>query len=655
MAPTTSMRDLKSVIVSTLQLPSLPLSLTRFASAPGMHGLSRSAPKSLYEATLLLSSINSVALGLQKPSVSEELSPPQGRTATTVGSVQPATSIQTTDWTAVKDSIRHKHLLKCQSNRIEQYSTNVKGSLKTAFRNYGDKVMKKGRDAPYVTSHVVDRSSDQELELTRPAGSPQDPQCTFAEDEDADVHPIIQALMFNIEIRRSVAAVDPNFPQASLASSSSSFAVAATKADASTELMDQGVEWLSPASQAQTEGSNTEVDCDPSKSYASTVLPKALDSEVTQKDVTGLQSRNPLGCLPQSTIFSFIKQYNLGRRHTLVKSPPNQPSPALAPKPRTKGDASRSPMDDIMAGPASLIKPESSGKQTPVAALPSHPTAPNVPSAKPAFARTQSPFSHNVGSRQDDPPCTLPNHIGARPEVVAWRGSVIPSCRAPSSPPMDCEAKVPATPNQQRRQAAPPSTLSTHVGTGAEAVASQGSVIPSSRAPSSAPTDGEAKALTTRKPCDNTGLVKVRPRPLLLGTVKIATQSPAKPFTPRPSSSFSTSPTTRSPTARSARCSSYMHPLSPAPSLQPSTASDEVKMLKARLVASESRVKLLTKEKFEAVAASQRLSADLKTIQDNQIQWEKEKESLSSRKDVGKFFPFYLFLGWCLFVSFSFY
>ncbi|KAG8966488.1 hypothetical protein FRC05_002628 [Tulasnella sp. 425] len=353
MALTTSMLNLESVGVSTSKLPSLPLSRERFASALGMHGLSRSAPKSLYEATPLLSNINSIALGLQKLPVSEELSPPQGRTATTVGSVQPATSIQTTDWTAVKDSIRHKHLLKCQSNH-------VKGSLKTALRNYGDKVMKKGRDAP-------------------PAGSPQDPQYSLAEDEDTDIHPIIQALMFNIEIWKSVAAADPNFSRASLASSSSSFAVAAAEADASTELMDQGGESLSLASQGQTEGSNMEVDCDTSELDGSTVFPKAIDSEVTLKDVTGLQSRSPLGCLPQSTIAPIIKQYNLGRRHPLVKSPANQPSPGPAPKPRTKGDTSRSLMDNTMAGPASLSKPESSGEQAPVAAAPPPPCRPQRP------------------------------------------------------------------------------------------------------------------------------------------------------------------------------------------------------------------------------------------------------------------------------------
>ncbi|KAG9018770.1 hypothetical protein FRB90_009774 [Tulasnella sp. 427] len=125
------------------------------------------------------------------------------------------------------------------------------------------------------------------------------------------------------------------------------------------------------------------------------------------------------------------------------------------------------------------------------------------------------------------------------------------------------------------------------------------------------------------------GLVSVGPRPLMLGTFKIATLSPCTPPKSRPASSLPPAP--RTPTSPSARWSSYTPPLTPLSPTPSSPFSDEVETLKAQLAASEAMVKILMKEKFEAVSASRRLTVDLKNLQEQQSQWSEEKERMMAK------------------------
>ncbi|KAG8939064.1 hypothetical protein FRC04_007039 [Tulasnella sp. 424] len=246
MAPATSKIDVESVAATTTQDHPLPPPPACFASSPETHGLHRSGPKSLDEPTLFLALINSVASRLQKLSVSEQLVPTEGPSSTTEGSVQTATPIQTTNSIASKDSVQHKLALRTQSNRLGSYSNRVRGGLKKAIRKYGDRVQKKKACGAPFTTHT---------------DSLQPSQCSLVKDEDPDVDPIVQALgglsiaddlevnqatvgpkfhgMFTVELWRSVAAVDPTYARPSLPSFTSVFDVAATRADATTEAMDE--------------------------------------------------------------------------------------------------------------------------------------------------------------------------------------------------------------------------------------------------------------------------------------------------------------------------------------------------------------------------------------------------------------------------------
>ncbi|KAG8930014.1 hypothetical protein FRC00_001325 [Tulasnella sp. 408] len=135
-----------------------------------------------------------------------------------------------------------------------------------------------------------------------------------------------------------------------------------------------------------------------------------------------------------------------------------------------------------------------------------------------------------------------------------------------------------------------------------------------------------------KKPNNGSGLISVGPRPLVLGTIKITTLSPATPAKSRPASSFPQAP--RTPTSPSARWSSYTPPVTPLPPISTLPVSDEVEALKAQLAASEALVKVLMKEKFEAVSASRRLTLDLKNLQDQQDQWSKEKEEMTAKLEA---------------------
>ncbi|KAG9045769.1 hypothetical protein FS837_005690 [Tulasnella sp. UAMH 9824] len=132
-----------------------------------------------------------------------------------------------------------------------------------------------------------------------------------------------------------------------------------------------------------------------------------------------------------------------------------------------------------------------------------------------------------------------------------------------------------------------------------------------------------------KKPNNGSGLISVGPRPLVLGTIKITTLSPAKS---RPASSFPQAP--RTPTSPSARWSSYTPPVTPLSPISALPVSDEVETLKAQLAASEALVKVLMKEKFEAVSASRRLTLDLKNLQDQQEQWSREKEDIMAKLEA---------------------
>lgn len=136
-----------------------------------------------------------------------------------------------------------------------------------------------------------------------------------------------------------------------------------------------------------------------------------------------------------------------------------------------------------------------------------------------------------------------------------------------------------------------------------------------------------------KKPNNGSGLVSVGPRPLMLGTFKITTLSPVTPAKSRPASSLPQAP--RTPTSPSARWSSYTPPLTPLSPISTLPVSDELEALKAQLAASEALVKVLMKEKFEAVSASRRLTLDLKNLQDQQDQWSKEKEEMMAKLGTG--------------------
>ncbi|KAG8953795.1 hypothetical protein FRC04_001425 [Tulasnella sp. 424] len=72
-------------------------------------------------------------------------------------------------------------------------------------------------------------------------------------------------------------------------------------------------------------------------------------------------------------------------------------------------------------------------------------------------------------------------------------------------------------------------------------------------------------------------------------------------------------------------------PLSPHSPPSPSPVSGGVESLKAQLAAGEALVKLLMKEKVEAISASRRLFVDIQNLQEQQIEWSKEKEDLMAK------------------------
>ncbi|KAG8910915.1 hypothetical protein FRC00_007339 [Tulasnella sp. 408] len=198
--------------------------------------------------------------------------------------------------------------------------------------------------------------------------------------------------------------------------------------------------------------SRTLVDPVPTERVSSTPLNQDVDTEDTENSTSLASLQQASAPLPpavrneaseEAEAKAFFAQLKTSRPP--VKSHPKPtPSPSSSEPKRTKGAAARSLMDDIMAGFRNATKGKPS-EQVAMAVDPptqSRPVPTTTVHASPNVLPKPPLCTPVVAGRQPGPQPTPPHHVGTGSEATAPGGSMIPPSRAPSSAGIQTIGKV---------------------------------------------------------------------------------------------------------------------------------------------------------------------------------------------------------------------
>ncbi|KAG9042141.1 hypothetical protein FS837_011240 [Tulasnella sp. UAMH 9824] len=441
MASTTSTVDADSITVvarsastaSHTRTPYFPpFPPKKFISSPGTHGLPRTGLQAASEESWFLAAIDAITCRVQELSLSEP--PAHQATAPSGRSVYVGT---TPDSTTVNASPRRK-FFNCPSKMFSKCTRNVGASFRRMVLKSSEKT-KKARG-------VSPPNSLPALATVGLAGVPMEGVQQPSSLQPTSAGPIPMEL--EAELPSSNAASVPE-PRQTLVDPTIDRNLDAPVADSSDTIMGDPEEDVSRATEVmqQTEAVNrTLVSPVATQIVSSTPLNQDVDMEDADNSrsrFTSLQQASTL--LPpavrdeaskEAGVKAFFAQLKTSRAPAKSQPKPTPPPRSSEPK-QTKGSAARSLMDDLMAGFRSATKGKPSQQPVPMAVDPPaqpHPVATTTLHASlavlPKLPRRTTPL---VAGRQPGPQLTPPHHVGTGSEATAPGGSMIPPSEAPST------------------------------------------------------------------------------------------------------------------------------------------------------------------------------------------------------------------------------